>query len=109
MSEIKYEKITPVFDRMIIKPINYNDSKDDNGQSLLRDIAQKKILEQPIEDFETTKAMNNCGIVCSVSMDCRWVSANDIVFWGKHSGMEIMIESLVHIMIRESDVLFILK
>lgn len=107
---IKYEKIIPVEDRILIKVINLvNDKNNDGEQSLLRDIAQRRILEQPIAEFETTKAMNSCGIVCSASVDCRWVTMDDIVFFGQYAGTPILIESQKHLMIRESDVLFILK
>ncbi len=106
---IKYEKICPVQDRILLKIINLANDDKTGEQTLLRDIAQKKILNQPIEDFETTKAMNSCGIVCAASVECTWVAQDDVVFFGKYSGSEILIESEKHLMIRESDVLFILK
>ena len=108
-TEIKYERIIPIMDRILIEVINLTDDKREGEQSKLREVAQKKILNQPIEDFEITKAMNNCGIVRSASVDAHWVSAGDIVFFGKYAGSEILIESSSHLMIRESDVLFILK
>lgn len=106
---IKYEKICPVQDKILIKIINLTGENNTAEQSLLRDIAQKKILNQKVEDFEITKAMNNCGIVCAASVECTWVACDDVVFFGKYSGSDIMIESEKHLMIRESDVLFILK
>lgn len=108
---IKYERIVPLEDKILIKPLNMVRKEGDTTgeQTLLRDIAQRKILNQPIEDFEITKAMNSCAIVCAVSEDCRWVSKEDVIFFGKYAGAELMIESEVHLMIRESDVLFILK
>ena len=107
--QIKYERIIPILDRILIEVINLIGENKEAEQSKLREIANKKILDQKIEYFEITKAMNNCGIVRSASVDAHWVSAGDIVFFGKYAGSEIMIESLVHLMIRESDVLFILK
>jgi co-chaperonin GroES (HSP10) len=106
---IKYEKITPILDRLLIKPINLKGENADAEQSLLREIAQKKILNQKVGDFEITKAMNNCGVVCAASVDCPWVAMDDIVFFGQYSGTEVLIESERHLMIRESDILFILK
>lgn len=109
MSQIKYEKIIPILDRILIEVINLVDDKKDGEQSKLREIANKKILDQKIEDFEITKAMNSCGVVRAASVDAHWVSTGDIVFFGKYAGSEILIESMPHLMIRESDVLFILK
>lgn len=107
---IKYEKIIPLENKILLKVVNLVDDKDSDGsQSLLRDIAQKRMLDQEVEDFEVTKAMNSCGIVCSAGIECRWVSTDDLVFFGKYAGSETMVESQRHLMIRESDVLFILK
>lgn len=106
---IKYEKIIPIMDRILVKAVNVIGDNNNAEQSKLRDLASKKMLGQMIAEFETTKAMNNCGIVVAASVDANWVSAGDLVFWGKYAGSEILIESESHLMIRESDVLFILK
>lgn len=106
---IKYEKIIPIMDRIFVKPINVVGENNNKEQSMLRDVAQKRILNQKIEEFEVTKAMNSCGFVVAASVDAHWVSTGDLVFWGKYAGTEIMIESESHLMIRETDVLFILK
>jgi chaperonin GroES len=108
-AEIKYEKIIPIMDRILIKVITLIGDNNNAEQSKLRDIATKKVLNQKIDEFETTMAMNNCGIVCTASVDANWVSSGDLIFFGKYAGSEIMIESQSHLMIRESDVLFILK
>jgi len=108
-SEIKYERIIPILDRILIEVVNLTGDAKDGEQHKLREIANKKILDQKIEDFEITKAMNNCGIVRAASVDARWVNNGDFIFFGKYAGNEIMIESQPHLMIRESDVLFILK
>jgi len=107
--QIQYEKITPIQDRILIQVINLLEGDSNENNSKLRGIATKKMLEQPVEPFEVTQAMNNCGTVCAAALDCRWVNTNDIVFFGKYAGTEIMIESERHIMIRESDVLFVLS
>jgi len=106
---IKYERIIPIRDRILVKVVNLVGDTNNAEQSKLRDIAQKKILNQKIEEFEITKAMNSCGIVVAASVDAHWVSSGDFVFWGKYVGTEIMIESESHLMIYETDVLFILK
>ena len=106
---IKYERIIPIMDRILLKVVNLVGDNNNSEQSKLREVAQKKIIEQKIEEFEITKAMNSCGVVVAASVDAHWVSSGDFVFWGKYAGTEIMIESESHLMIRESDVLFILK
>jgi chaperonin GroES len=108
-SNIKYEKIIPIMDRILIKVVNLVGDNNNTEQSKLRDIASKRILNQKVDEFETTIAMNCCGIVCAASVDANWVSNGDFIFFSKYSGSEIMIESESHLMIRESDVLFILK
>jgi co-chaperonin GroES (HSP10) len=106
---IKYERIIPIMDRILVKAINIVGDNNNAEQSKLREVAQKRILEQKIEEFEITKAMNSCGFVVAASVDAHWVSSGDLVFWGKYAGAEIMIESESHLMIHETDVLFILK
>lgn len=106
---IKYERIIPIMDRILVKAVNLVGDNNNAEQSKLRDVAQKRILNQKVEEFEITKSMNNCGFVVAASVDAHWVSTGDLVFWGKYAGTEIMIESESHLMIRETDVLFILK
>lgn len=108
-SAIKYERIIPIMDRILVKAVNLVGDNNNAEQSKLRDVAQKRILDQKIEEFEITKAMNSCGIVVAASVDAHWVSSGDFVFWSKYAGTEIMIESESHLMIHETDVLFILK
>jgi co-chaperonin GroES (HSP10) len=99
-SQIKYERIIPILDRILIEVINLVGENKEGEQVKLREIANKKILDQKIEYFEITKAMNNCGIVRAASIDAHWVASGDIVFFGKYAGNEILIESMSHLMIR---------
>lgn len=106
---IQYEKIIPISDRILVRAVNIIAEGQTENQSKLREIATKRSLGQYVLPFETTIAMNDFATVCCVTPDCRWVSEGDLVMIGKYSGTPIMIESEPHLMIRESDVLFILK
>lgn len=108
-TEIPYHRISLIHDRILIKVINLKDGGKDGEQTKLREIATKKILDQKIEVFEMTKAMNNCGQVVAAGIDAHWVADGDIVIFGEYSGKEMFIESVSHFLIREGDVQFILK
>lgn len=85
------QKIKPVFDRVLVKPIEQDEKK---GNIIIADNA---------------KGRPQRGTVVSVGDDVVVFKKGDTVFYGKHSGMELDHEEEEYIIMKQDEIYCKLK
>ena len=94
-------KIEPLGDRVVIKPLEAEDKT--KGGIILPDTAKEKPQEGKIVSVGKGKILENG------KLQPLEVKAGDKVLYGKYSGTEIKIDGEEHLIVREEDILAIIK
>jgi chaperonin GroES len=93
-------QIQPLGDRVIIKR---STSKQESGGIIIPAVAQQKEVEGKV--IAVGDGNRNSEGVCQALN----VSTGDHVLFSKYSGTEISIEGIEHVIVREDDILGIIK
>lgn len=94
-------KVTPLGDRVLVRPLEAEEKT--KGGIILPDTAKEKPQEGLIVAVGKGK-VNEDGKVTALE-----VKAGDKVLYGKYSGTEIKIDGEDHLIVREEDILAIIK
>jgi chaperonin GroES len=94
-------KIQPLGDRVLVKPIENKETK--RGGLIIPDSAKEKPQEGEVVACGNGKVTDDGKVL---PMD---VKAGDRVLYGKYSGDEIKIDEVAHLIMRQDDILGILK
>ncbi len=93
-------KITPLADRVLVKPIDPDEVK--KGGIIIPDTAKEKPQEGEIIAVGKGRLNEESGKRVPLE-----VKKGDKVLYGKYSGTEIMVNNVEHLILRESDILAI--
>lgn len=94
-------KVQPLGDRILIKPLEAQDKT--KGGIILPDTAKEKPQEGKVV------AVGKGKVLESGKTEPLEVKAGDKVLYGKYSGTEIKVDGEDHLIVREEDVLAIIK
>lgn len=94
-------KVQPLGDRILIKPLKAQDKTD--GGIILPDTAKEKPQEGKVV------AVGKGKVLESGKTEPLEVKAGDKVLYGKYSGTEIKVDGDDHLIVREEDILAIIK
>ena len=94
-------KIRPLQDRVIVKRVE--EEEKTKGGIIIPDSAKEKPVEGEIIAAGPGKVLEN-GTKAALE-----VKAGDRVLFGKYAGTEIKIEGVVHLIMREDDILGIIE
>ena len=99
MTETRIGKVNPLADRVLIKPLEAEESK--KGGIIIPDTAKEKPQEGKIIEVGTGRITEDGK---KIPME---VKKGDKVLYGKYSGTEVTIDNMEYLIIRESDILAI--
>ncbi len=94
-------KIKPLYDRILVKRIE--EEEKTKGGIIIPDAAKEKPQEGMVVEVGDGKILDN-GQKAALQ-----VKAGDKILFGKYSGTEIKIDGEEHLILREDDVLAIVK
>jgi chaperonin GroES len=94
-------KIEPLYDRILVKRIE--EEEKTKGGIIIPDAAKEKPQEGMVVEVGDGKILDN-GQKAALQ-----VKAGDKILFGKYSGTEIKIDGEEHLILREDDVLAIVK
>ncbi len=94
-------KITPLADRVVIKPLDVKEVK--KGGIIIPDTAKEKPQEGEVVAVGKGRINESTGERIALE-----VKKGDRVLYGKYSGTEITIDDVEYLIMRESDILAIL-
>ncbi|MFA5430670.1 MAG: co-chaperone GroES [Candidatus Omnitrophota bacterium] len=94
-------QITPLGDRVLVKPLDAEDKT--KGGIILPDTAKEKPQEGKVVSVGKGKISDDGKLVALE------VKAGDKVLYGKYSGTEIKVNGEDHLIVREEDILAIVK
>jgi len=94
-------KIKPLYDRILVKRIE--EEEKTKGGIIIPDAAKEKPQEGIVVEVGDGKILDN-GQQAALQ-----VKAGDKILFGKYSGTEIKIDGEEHLILREDDVLAIVK
>lgn len=94
-------KITPLADRVLVKPIDPQEVK--KGGIIIPDTAKEKPQEGEI--IAVGKGRTNETTGKRIPLE---VKKGDRVLYGKYSGTEITVDDIEYLILRESDILAVL-
>ncbi|HOE15838.1 MAG TPA: co-chaperone GroES [Syntrophorhabdaceae bacterium] len=94
-------KIKPLYDRILVKRIE--EEEKTKGGIIIPDAAKEKPQEGMVVEVGDGKILDN-GQKAALQ-----VKAGDKILFGKYSGTEIKIDGEEHLILREEDVLAIVK
>ncbi len=94
-------QITPLGDRVLVKPLDAEDKT--KGGIILPDTAKEKPQEGKVVSVGKGKISDDGKLVALE------VKAGDKVLYGKYSGTEIKLNGEDHLIVREEDILAIVK
>ena len=94
-------KIKPLYDRILVKRIE--EEEKTKGGIIIPDAAKEKPQEGMVVEVGDGKILDN-GQKAALQ-----VKAGDKILFGKYSGTEIKIDCEEHLILREDDVLAIVK
>jgi chaperonin GroES len=94
-------KIRPLHDRIIVKRLEGEETT--KGGIIIPDTAKEKPLEGKVIAVGNGKKKHDGGVV---AMD---VKKGDSILFGKYAGTEIKIDDREHVILREDEVLGIIK
>ncbi len=94
-------KIKPLYDRILVKRIE--EEEKTKGGIIIPDAAKEKPQEGMVVAVGDGKVLDNGQKVALL------VKAGDKILFGKYSGTEIKIDGEEHLILREDDVLAIVK
>ncbi|HNS14035.1 MAG TPA: co-chaperone GroES [Syntrophorhabdaceae bacterium] len=94
-------KIKPLYDRILVKRIE--EEEKTKGGIIIPDAAKEKPQEGMVVEVGDGKILDN-GQQAALQ-----VKAGDKILFGKYSGTEIKIDGEEHLILREDDVLAIVK
>lgn len=94
-------QITPLGDRVLVKPLDAEEKT--KGGIILPDTAKEKPQEGKVVSVGKGKVADDGKLVALE------VKAGDKVLYGKYSGTEIKINGEDHLIVREEDILAIVK
>lgn len=94
-------KITPLADRVVIKPLDVKEVK--KGGIIIPDTAKEKPQEGEVIAVGKGRINETTGERIALE-----VKKGDRVLYGKYSGTEITIDDVEYLIMRESDILAIL-
>lgn len=93
-------KVKPLSDRVLVKPLEEVEVK--KGGIIIPDTAKERPMHGEIIEAGPGRVEDGK----SVPME---VKKGDKVLYGKYSGTEVTIENVEHLIMRESDILAIIK
>ena len=93
-------KVKPLSDRVLVKPLEEGEVK--KGGIIIPDTAKERPMHGEIIEAGPGRVEDGK----SVPME---VKKGDKVLYGKYSGTEVTIENVEHLIMRESDILAIIK
>ena len=94
-------KINPLADRVLIKPLEAEAKS--KGGIIIPDTAKEKPQEGEVVAAGPGRTADSGELI---KME---VKAGDKILYGKYSGTEVAIDGVEHLMMRESDILAVLK
>lgn len=94
-------KITPLADRVVVKPMDMKEVK--KGGIIIPDTAKEKPQEGEVVAVGKGRVNETNGERIALE-----VKKGDKVLYGKYSGTEITIDDVEYLILRESDILAIL-
>ena len=94
-------KIKPLFDRVVLKRVDTNNSKNSFGLIIPESTQEKPLIGEILEIGED---YNNNG----EKIEMR-VKKGDKVIFSKYAGVEIKLEQKEYIILRQSDILAIIN
>lgn len=94
-------KIKPLYDRILVKRIE--EEEKTKGGIIIPDAAKEKPQEGMVVEVGDGKILDN-GQKAALQ-----VKAGDKILFGKYSGTEIKIDGEEHLILREDDVLAVVK
>jgi chaperonin GroES len=94
-------KITPLADRVLVKPMDLKEVK--KGGIIIPDTAKEKPMEGEVIAVGKGRINETTGERIPVE-----IKKGDKVLYGKYSGTEITIDNVEYLILRESDILAVL-
>ena len=93
-------KVQPLYDRILLKRIETKEQK--KGGIIIPDSAKEKLMEGKVIAVGTGKLEKGVRVPLEVKV-------GDTVLFGKYAGTEIKIDDTEHVIVREDEVLGIIK
>ena len=93
-------KVKPLYDRVLLKRVEAQEQK--KGNIIIPDTAKEKPMEGKVIAVGSGRVEKGDRVPLEVKV-------GDTVLFGKYAGTEIKIEDIEHVILREDEILGILK